>query len=548
MTLRPTILSWGPWRAELRGDELADLRYGDHRLLRAIRPVVRNHNWLTLTPEVTSAHVLENPESLELRLAVRWGGLGAAYDGDLRVAFDAAQLRVEFVGRASEEFRSNRVGLVVLHHPDDAGKPAQVTSPDGTVVEGSFPEHISPHQPFMDIASFSWERSGHRCQLDFEGDVFETEDQRNWTDASFKTYSTPLSKPFPMLHAPGEEVRQSVTLTARPVVRVLDAVVGEVPLLGTSAGTRFADEGPLPESLGPLLVEVALEADPAGAATISAADAASLAEATGTTLDVRIAASTPEEARKIVGALPLDRVERLGVFDSANHVTKPELWEALSAEAAAQGFDGTLVAGARAHFTELNRNRGSVPDDADAVVYSVTPQMHAVEPEAIVETLPIQALTARDALQIGGGRPLHIGPITLTRRYNAVSTEPPTSPEVPAPDARQNEPFGAAWLLGSVASLTMPGVASLSYGTLEDLEAPAGQLLAQLAALRGHEVLRTNGAGTTTVVYPVRTADGIVCWAANLAPWPTAIDVLGPGDHEVSLSLDAWGTAAVVLA
>ena len=30
------------------------------------------------------------------------------------------------------------------------------------------------------------------------GDVFEIEDQRNWTDGSFKTYSTPLSLPFPV--------------------------------------------------------------------------------------------------------------------------------------------------------------------------------------------------------------------------------------------------------------------------------------------------------------------------------------------------------------
>ena len=29
------------------------------------------------------------------------------------------------------------------------------------------------------------------------GDVFEMEDQRNWTDASFKTYCTPLRQPFP---------------------------------------------------------------------------------------------------------------------------------------------------------------------------------------------------------------------------------------------------------------------------------------------------------------------------------------------------------------
>ena len=37
-----------------------------------------------------------------------------------------------------------------------------------------------------------------------EGDTWETEDHRNWTDASFKTYSRPLSLPYPYAIAKGE--------------------------------------------------------------------------------------------------------------------------------------------------------------------------------------------------------------------------------------------------------------------------------------------------------------------------------------------------------
>ncbi len=42
--------------------------------------------------------------------------------------------------------------------------------------------------------------------------MFETEDQRNWTDASFKTYGTPLELPFPVSIENGTRVRQSVRL------------------------------------------------------------------------------------------------------------------------------------------------------------------------------------------------------------------------------------------------------------------------------------------------------------------------------------------------
>ena len=38
------------------------------------------------------------------------------------------------------------------------------------------------------------------------------EDQRNWTDASFKTYSTPLELPFPVELSAGEQIRQRFVL------------------------------------------------------------------------------------------------------------------------------------------------------------------------------------------------------------------------------------------------------------------------------------------------------------------------------------------------
>ncbi len=42
-----------------------------------------------------------------------------------------------------------------------------------------------------------------------EGEVFEMEDQRNWTDASFKTYCRPLALPIPYRLEPSTPVRQT---------------------------------------------------------------------------------------------------------------------------------------------------------------------------------------------------------------------------------------------------------------------------------------------------------------------------------------------------
>ena len=54
-----------------------------------------------------------------------------------------------------------------------------------------------------------------RSSIRFEGDLWEMEDQRNWTDASYKTYSTPLRLPYPVEIQEGDRVWQRVTIEAR---------------------------------------------------------------------------------------------------------------------------------------------------------------------------------------------------------------------------------------------------------------------------------------------------------------------------------------------
>jgi hypothetical protein len=58
-----------------------------------------------------------------------------------------------------------------------------------------------------------------------EGDIFEMEDQRNWSDLSYKTYCTPLALPFPVTLEAGTKIRQKITLRLLgnpPHIRVLE--------------------------------------------------------------------------------------------------------------------------------------------------------------------------------------------------------------------------------------------------------------------------------------------------------------------------------------
>ncbi|WAH98484.1 hypothetical protein [Arthrobacter sp. MMS18-M83] len=555
------------WRAELRNDELSDITFNGIPVLRAIRAVVRDHDWRTLVPTVSRVAQHARDGGVTLLLDIDFAGSGSGYTGELAIHLMKDSVKVTFDGLTPTAFRSNRIGLVVLHRPDDAGRAVTIGSPGGASTPSFFPTDISPHQPFLDIASMEWERDGTGFRLDFHGDVFETEDQRNWTDASFKTYGTPLSKPFPVEVSAGDRVHQSVLLTALPgpvtepgtlpvreaVLTVLDGVTARVPALSVSASSTSATASRTHSEPIPGLDALLLELTPGTEAERSIRRAKEEAAALDVPLDVRLSVDSPDRIGELLELLPLDNVVRLAAFSASSHVTEPDLWDGLSLDAGRRGFTGTLLSGARSHFTELNRNAGILPPGAPALTFSITPQMHATEVPHLVETLPMQRLAALNALRIASGRPLHLGPVTLKARFNAVATVgEDAAAEAMATDPLQPEPFTAAWMLGSIAALSVPGVESVSYFEATGPRGirgpggltPAGELLAALAGVRGCEVLDVAGEVPGVVLYPVRDGGRTVLFAANLTAKPLSAVVRLPAGDGTDLELEPW-TAVV---
>ena len=56
----------------------------------------------------------------------------------------------------------------------------------------------------------NWTVAESKCTLIFSGELFETEDQRNWTDASYKTYCTPQILPSPATIRKGDKIWQRI--------------------------------------------------------------------------------------------------------------------------------------------------------------------------------------------------------------------------------------------------------------------------------------------------------------------------------------------------
>jgi len=555
------VLEAGAWRAELRNDEIAEISYGGVPALRGIRAVVRDRDWQTLVPVVRATERIPAAGGSPLVLDIGFDGFGCRYKATLSIVFSRDSLEVVFEGESPADFHSNRIGLVVLHRTDEAGRDVLIGETSGGHTPSRFPVDISPHQPFQNVATMHWQRDGVDFGLEFSGDVFETEDQRNWTDASFKTYSRPLSRPFPMDVRAGSRIRQSVKVTASATQIPAPEINPGADLVITSAVTSVVPALSLPIVTTPDLqtvsgvlpavesVLVELVAGSPKAAEL-AKQAAEQAKALNVPLDVRLSAETPDQIRGLLQLVPTRNIVRLGVFHATRHVTEPDSWEALKSAAAEAGLASSLIAGARSHFTELNRNARTVPCDAEALTYSMTPQMHATEVPHLVESLPMQRLTARNALRISGGRPLHIGPVTLKPRFNAVSTSaaPDGTSREASNDPLQADPFAASWMLGSIAALSIPGVESISYfaaagpgGICSSTGlTPAGKLLKSLATQRGLNILETRGSRHGLVLYPVQAESGIDLYAANLTAEGMSESVQLPDGTTKELVLEPW--------
>lgn len=174
------------------------------------RPVLRG----TFAAELSAVSIVEQSG----RFVVSYAGRCEPQGGDLRYEVDivgdaTGRLTFRSWGVPVRDFVTNRTGFVVLHPLASlAGAEVELEHTDGRDETVRLPEWISPHEPAQDLFALTHRTRGLTVRVEMTGDAYDMEDQRNWTDASFKTYIRPLSKPKPYTLAAGERFEQSVTV------------------------------------------------------------------------------------------------------------------------------------------------------------------------------------------------------------------------------------------------------------------------------------------------------------------------------------------------
>lgn len=482
----------GALTARIQEAEIRDVRVGDVELARRVYVAVRDENWDTAPAEISEYHLEKTDDGFSLTFVMhhawhdinlRWKGrITGSPDGSITYAMD---------GVAGSSFRYNKIGLNV-HHPlrECRGRPFRAMTPDG-MVQGVLPRLIEPQYyvnglptamfDAYDELTIDYEGGGH-ARFRFEGDLFEMQDHRNWTDGNFKTYGTPCQLGFPMDASRGTPFGQTLhmSLTEVSSTRRGRAAVGldvrsatvPMPQLGLGAPSH---NSPMTGAECHLLQQLHLDhlrvdVDLTGERWAEdlhrgVADAALLGAALE--LAATVDDNSEEQLRRLMAEVPALEapVVRIFIFHCSKKST-PGSVVRLARSLLGDVLGVPIAGGTNAYFAEINRDRPDV-DSMDGVVFSINPQVHAFDDASLVETLSAQADTVVSARAFIFELPLFVSPVTLRARFNPNATAcqaGSAADELPFQvDPRQRSLFAAVWTLGSIKYLSAAGAAAVTF-------------------------------------------------------------------------------------
>jgi len=470
--------------------ENGSLRYismGNNELIRMIYSAVRDKEWLTIYPEISGEEFEQHSDSFRIRYNCKYKSDEINFSARYLIeGHSDNSLIFSFEGEAINTFEKSRIGFCVLHPVEGcSGNPCNITHSDGNSETLAFPVYISPDQPFTDIKSMKWKVDGSECTLIFSGDVFETEDQRNWTDNSYKTYCTPQSLPCPATISKGQKISQRIELKVEPGVvntigdkdeiriSVSPEKSFDMPHIGIGRSTRSVA---LTENEIGVLKNINFDhyrVDLYLFSTVWREEADKAAdEAVKLNYPLELALFFDENSIRqsddfitwVTDRKPV--VSLISLFHKTESVTSDRLTDSVAPRLKQVLPQVMIVCGTNANFAQLN---GNFPSSGfiDQICYSVHPQEHASDNSTLVENLQAQAYSVESAMQFAEGRGIWISPVNLQRRFNAnvENYETPVSGNTfpPQADNRLMSLFAACWTAGSVKYLCEAGASGMTF-------------------------------------------------------------------------------------
>lgn len=390
------------------------------------------------------------------------------------------------------------------------------------VTQGLFPassemHFVAPDQRFIKALSI--------------GKVLEAEDQRNWTDNTYKIYSGSLSEPRPFTTSLGSIWTQSINFEVGvPNSKESDLakiMVQEIEAL-PSIGVQFNTEPLLsPDDLEKAFVLLDIDHLRINAESLTSQKIATTA-ASGLILEAALLSSNNGGAlqseveelshRVPAGSRLLIHREGRGIVEAADLPKNNSL--------------SSYIPGTDAYLVDLHREEFNF---GDSVSYSMAPTVHSFDTETIFKTIPTQRESIEFA-QKNFAPQVFISPITFSTRGNPETGHSVdkrinfASPDM-ALHIRTIE--GAAWTLGSIFSLASASAFSGSWhelfgedGLIYSLSgsikfSPTFHAISALGAHHSHEITIATNLDNSWVAFENREMKTILI--ASLRPWTLEI-------------------------
>ncbi|PCJ96291.1 MAG: hypothetical protein COA50_07540 [Flavobacteriaceae bacterium] len=474
----PKVLRTDKLSVQLENGFLRYIKWDGKEVLRMVYYTVRDENWDVIPQEIESIEINEIDEGFKVELNVKTVHPQIDFLWRCKIVARGSELTFDIQGEALSNFTRNRIGLCILHPIETCkGKTVTLTHGNGTTSHNHFPKHISPNQPFQNISTMHWELGKVTVNLQFKGDVFETEDQRNWLDASYKTYCTPLELPFPVLMKNGDKIHQTVRLS----ISSEDDVHGiskkdtyqlrlgdkyfQLPLLGLEANTEYLGAYSLEKlkslPLNHLRVEIRLSQSDWRLRLNQRLQQSRLLR-----LPIELVVYPYKNNHRKLLCFPWQGLQISSIIilsEKEKVISRSNLKNPLNDFRKA--FPNISIGtGTDFFFTELNRNRPDT-EGLDFLSFSSNAQIHASDDLSIIETAQTYTDVLATAHTFAQGLPIHISPVTLKPRSNpnatvSISLEQQRLNRI---DIRQTKPLTALWFLTSLKHLAQDKATQVTF-------------------------------------------------------------------------------------
>ncbi len=497
---------------DLVGPDLFDLNYDGTQITQRIYVAVRDEVWNTVPGVMSALRVVENADSFVVTfdMSHQYNNMDYSWHGTITGMVDSTVI-FEMDGVANSDFRHAKIGLNVHHRlREHLGRSFHATEGEKGAT-GQFPMIVDPQLERDGVlTAMTAPYDTLKCELPdnktvtfaFEGDLFEAQDHRNWADANFKSYGTPMIAGWPKDAHAGTTIKQSVTIVPSsepgsisasvkpsepntPVLIDLTArkATGRLPDIGHrlgSTGDAFDDTAfARLEQLSPTHLHVGVSVGDGREQSFLDELTACASASIPVELSVSVGTSESPDALDDIQRAVVEsgaEVRRVLAFPKSASFrdagcTPAEIIELVRERIASRLGSVPLIGGTDQFFAEIARTP-PVTEGLDGINFGLNPQVHAEDNRSLMDNVVAVRYFGDSIRELCAGLPIQISPVSLIGPNGPYPAGPPPADDpFAALDRRQAELFCAAWTVGFLANASQANITSI---TLFDVAGACG--------------------------------------------------------------------------